>query len=216
MKLTRFALPLAASLAAVALASCSSPAAAPSAGTSGSPSASTSVDVVASTNVWGDITAKVGGDKVDVTSIIDDPDKDPHEYEASAQNQLALSKAKVVIENGGGYDDFVDTMLASAKNDSAKVLNAVTISGKKAAAGDELNEHVWYDFPTIEGDRPDPDHVCGHRSGQCRHLRQQRQAAQGFDRRLVKKEADLKKDPTTGSPFRSLSRCRCTCSRRSV
>ncbi len=151
MKLIRFALPLAASLAAVSLASCSSPAATTSPSASSSPSASTgTIDVVASTNVWGDIAAKVGGDKVNVTSIIDDPDKDPHEYEASVQNQLALSKAKVVIENGGGYDDFVDTMLASAKNDSAKVLNAVTISGKKAAAGDELNEHVWYDFPTVE------------------------------------------------------------------
>ncbi|MFT3862301.1 metal ABC transporter solute-binding protein, Zn/Mn family [Micropruina sp.] len=153
MKLTRFALPLAASLAAFALASCSSPAGTTSPTASGSPSASTSaapIEVVASTNVWGDIAAKVGGDKVSVTSIIDDPDKDPHEYEASAQNQLALSKAKVVIENGGGYDDFVDTMLASAKNTSATVLNAVTISGKKAAAGDELNEHVWYDFPTVQ------------------------------------------------------------------
>lgn len=153
MKLIRFALPLAASLAAVSLVSCSSPAATTSPSASGSPTASAStaaIDVVASTNVWGDIAAKVGGDKVNVTSIIDDPDKDPHEYEASAQNQLALSKAKVVIENGGGYDDFVDTMLASAKNTSATVLNAVTISGKKAAAGDELNEHVWYDFPTVE------------------------------------------------------------------
>ncbi|MFT4218830.1 MAG: zinc ABC transporter substrate-binding protein [Micropruina sp.] len=151
MKLTRFALPLAAAVAGLALASCSSPTATTSPSSSGSPSASTApIDVVASTNVWGDIAAKVGGDKVNVTSIIDDPDKDPHEYEASAQNQLALSKAKVVIENGGGYDDFVDTMLASAKNTSATVLNAVTISGKKAAAGEELNEHVWYDFPTVE------------------------------------------------------------------
>ncbi|CAG7844998.1 hypothetical protein USB125703_01253 [Pseudoclavibacter triregionum] len=77
-----------------------------------------------------------------MTSIIDDPNKDPHEYEASAQNQLALSNAQVVIENGGGYDDFVDTMLDSAGNDSATVLDAVDISGKTAEDGEELNEHV--------------------------------------------------------------------------
>ena len=47
-----------------------------------------------------------------VTAVIDSPDKDPHEYEADAQTQLALSKARLVIENGGGYDDFVDTMAA--------------------------------------------------------------------------------------------------------
>ena len=55
-----------------------------------------------------------------------------------------------MIENGGGYDDFMDTMLKSAKNPSAAVLNAVDLSGKIAPAGGELNEHVWYDFPTVD------------------------------------------------------------------
>ncbi|GAA2485713.1 zinc ABC transporter substrate-binding protein [Actinocorallia cavernae] len=105
------------------------------------------IAVVASTNVYGDIAGRIGGDKVTVTSIISDPDQDPHSYEANTQNQLALSKAKVVIENGGGYDDFIDRMLKSG-NSSAEVINAVKISGKTAPKGGELNEHVWYDFPT--------------------------------------------------------------------
>ena len=107
------------------------------------------VAVVASTNVYGDIARRIGGDRVDVTSVISDPDQDPHSYEADPQNQLALSKAKVVIENGGGYDDFVDHMLKSGHNDSAQVINAVDVSGKTAPQGGELNEHVWYDFPTV-------------------------------------------------------------------
>ena len=107
------------------------------------------VAVVASTNVYGDIARRIGGDRVDVTSVISDPDQDPHSYEADPQNQLALSKAKVVIENGGGYDDFVDHMLKSGHNDSAQVVNAVDVSGKTAPQGGELNEHVWYDFPTV-------------------------------------------------------------------
>ncbi|MEV0222862.1 zinc ABC transporter substrate-binding protein [Streptomyces sp. NPDC050704] len=110
--------------------------------------ASSVVPVVASTNVYGDIAEQIGGKKVAVTSIISDPDQDPHSYEANTRNQLALSKAKVVIENGGGYDDFVDRMLKSGGNSSAEVINAVKISGKTAPAGGELNEHVWYDFPT--------------------------------------------------------------------
>jgi zinc/manganese transport system substrate-binding protein len=93
---------------------------------------------------------QIAGDKVKVTSIISDPDADPHSYEANSRTQLELSKADVVIENGGGYDDFVDTMLKTAKNNDAKVLNVVDISGKKAPAGGDLNEHVWYDFPTVE------------------------------------------------------------------
>ncbi len=113
-----------------------------------SPAASSVIPVVASTNVYGDLVERIGGGKVQVTSIISDPDQDPHSYEANTQNQLALSKAKVVIENGGGYDDFVDRMLKSGDS-SAEVINAVKVSGKTAPAGGELNEHVWYDFPTV-------------------------------------------------------------------
>jgi zinc/manganese transport system substrate-binding protein len=107
------------------------------------------ISVVASTNVWGDVVKQIGGDRVDVVSIISDPSADPHSYEANAQTQLALSKADLVVENGGGYDDFVDTMLGSVQS-AAPVINAVDVSGKQAAAGAELNEHVWYDFPTVD------------------------------------------------------------------
>ncbi|CAM5608535.1 metal ABC transporter solute-binding protein, Zn/Mn family [Streptomyces aurantiogriseus] len=117
-------------------------------GASQSPVSSSAIPVVASTNVYGDIVEQIGGGNVKVTSIISDPDQDPHSYEANTQNQLALSKAKVVIENGGGYDDFIDRMLKSS-NSSAEVINAVEVSGKTAPAGGELNEHVWYDFPTV-------------------------------------------------------------------
>jgi zinc/manganese transport system substrate-binding protein len=119
-------------------------------GASGASSASTSLSVVASTNVYGDVVKQIAGDKAAVTSIISDPDADPHSYEANSRTQLELSKADVVIENGSGYDDFVDTMLKTANNTKATVLNVVDISGKKAPSGGQLNEHVWYDFPTVE------------------------------------------------------------------
>ena len=112
--------------------------------------ADTSLSVVASTNVYGDLVRQIAGGRVAVTSIISDPDADPHSYEANSRTQLQLSKADVVIENGVGYDDFVDTMLKAANNSKVTVLNVVGISGKKAPSGGELNEHVWYDFPTVE------------------------------------------------------------------
>lgn len=144
----RLALPVAALLT---LAACSSGSSDPQAsdGTSGTSGADGVVKIVASTNVYGDIAATIGGDAVDVTSVISDPSADPHSYEANAQTQLALSKADIVIENGGGYDDFVDTMLDATSNTDVTVLNAVDLSGKQAADGAELNEHVWYDFPTV-------------------------------------------------------------------
>jgi zinc/manganese transport system substrate-binding protein len=106
------------------------------------------VRVVASTDVYGDIAGQIGGDRVRVTSIIDDPNQDPHSYEASPQNQVALSKARVIIENGGGYDDFMDVMRRTAARSDAIVLNAVDISGRTGADG-MRNEHVWYDFPSM-------------------------------------------------------------------
>ncbi|GAB3400158.1 zinc ABC transporter substrate-binding protein [Schumannella luteola] len=135
-------------VAALGLAGCASDSSA-NAGSGGSADSGT-VTVIASTNVYGSIAEAIGGDAVKVTSIIDDPDKDPHEYEADARTQLELSKADIVIENGGGYDDFVDTMLKSAKNTDATVLDAADISGYDQEPSDgEFNEHVWYDYPTV-------------------------------------------------------------------
>ena len=123
---------------------------------SGSPASSSAasgagpVNVVASTNVYGDIVKTIGGPAVSVTSIIDSPEKDPHEYEADARTQLALSKAQLVVENGGGYDDFVDTMLKSDRT-RPTVINVADVSGlNQHPSGGEFNEHLWYDFPAME------------------------------------------------------------------
>ena len=60
------------------------------------------------------IAAAIGGEQRHVTSIIDSAAQDPHSYEASAQDQLAISKADVIVENGGGYDPFIDTLIDAA------------------------------------------------------------------------------------------------------
>ena len=105
------------------------------------------VQVVASTDVYGDLAATVGGDRVQVTSIIDDPSADPHSYEASVRTQLAVSEADLVLANGGGYDDFMDT-LRSAVDSSAVVLTAVDVAGLDPES-EGFNEHVWYDLPAM-------------------------------------------------------------------
>jgi len=107
------------------------------------------ITVVASTNVYGNIAEVVGGDAVQVTSIVSNPGQDPHSYEGNPQVTLQLSKAALVIENGGGYDDFVDTMLEAGQGNPV-VLNAVEVSGLQAAEGEELNEHVWYHLPSAQ------------------------------------------------------------------
>jgi zinc/manganese transport system substrate-binding protein len=104
--------------------------------------------VIASTDVYGELVTAVAGDTVAVRSIIDDPSKDPHEYEASARDQLTLSHADLVVRNGGGYDDFIDTMLEASDNTDVPVIDAVELSGYDSSAPD-FNEHVWYDYPTV-------------------------------------------------------------------
>jgi zinc/manganese transport system substrate-binding protein len=107
------------------------------------------VRVVASTNVYGDIATSIGGSDVRVTSILSDPAQDPHSFEANPRTALAVAKADLLIENGGGYDDYMERLQASGKGD-ADVLDVVDLSGKKAPEGGELNEHMWYDLPTVK------------------------------------------------------------------
>src|SRR3954452_884806 len=121
------------------------------AGCASSGAAGGAVSVVASTNVWAAVASEVvgnlGGGAVTVKAIITDPAADPHSYEVSARDELAIKRADVIVENGGGYDDFVGRM-RSASGAKGTVLDAVQVSGKHDVDG-ELNEHVWYDFPTV-------------------------------------------------------------------
>ena len=119
------------------LAGCAAPAPTPDDGV---------IHIVASTNVYGDIAAAIGGDQVEVVSIIDDPAQDPHSVEGSARTQLALSRADIVIENGGGYDDWMDTMLGGLDSQPT-VINVTALSGYDTSGA--FNEHLWYDFPTM-------------------------------------------------------------------
>ena len=107
------------------------------------------IRVVASTDVWGDVVQQVGGSAVRVDSLISDPGRDPHEYQADARDQLAVSRAQLVVVNGGGYDGFLSQLLTNAP-DRAAVVNASNASGldQHPSAG-EFNEHVWYDFGAV-------------------------------------------------------------------
>jgi len=130
------------------------------------------VQVVASTNVYGSLAAEIGGDRVTVTSLIDSVSKDPHSYEATARDRLAVQGAELVIENGGGYDSFMEQLRDGS---DAKVITAAESAhdfpGAADKHGDEhaddhehadehahdhehahiegFNEHVWFDPHTI-------------------------------------------------------------------
>ena len=149
-----------ASVAALALAGCSTPAA-------GEGGDDGTIQVVASTNVYGDIAATIGGDRVTVESIITSASQDPHSYEATARDRLKVQKADLVIENGGGYDAFVDTLLQDA--DDPRVVTAVEFSHD--FPGNEGHDEADHDHADDESatDEPEADHDHDHAEGEDGH-----------------------------------------------
>lgn len=132
------------------------------------------VQVVASTNVYGQIAEQIGGEHVEVTSIVTSGAQDPHSYEASAQDQLHVTRAALIIENGGGYDAFVDSLIESTGSD-AEVVTAVEFShdwpendghAEEAAdhaedAADTDDDHAENEADHDEADHDDHDHDHG-------------------------------------------------------
>lgn len=113
----------------------------PASTASGSPSSSnTKIAVVSSINAWGSIAAQLGGDHVQATSIITNPDTDPHDYEPSAADGRSVADAKVVIENGIGYDAWADKLAAANPNPQRTLVNVGSVVG--VAEGG--NPHQWY------------------------------------------------------------------------
>ena len=104
-------------------------------GSSGGP-----VQVVAAENFWGSIAAQVGGSHLHVTSILADPNADPHSYEPTAADGRTVADAQYVIINGAGYDPWADKLLQANPVSGRKELNVGDFNGKHE--GD--NPHMWY------------------------------------------------------------------------
>lgn len=132
----RSALPVALAAVAVIAAGCAS-------GTDAA--ADGKIPVVASTNVWGSVVQAVGGADVSVQSLINDPSGDPHSYNDKPSDATLLTKAKLVVYNGGGYDDFF-TKLVQAAGADAKQIDAFKLAGHPEGQ----NEHVWYEFAAVK------------------------------------------------------------------
>lgn len=95
------------------------------------------IEVVASVNQWGTVAKTLGGDNVNVTSIINSTNVDAHDYEPTTSDIAKLQKAQVIIVNGAGYDAWAVKAAQSAK---ATVVNAAEVGGVK----DGGNPHIWF------------------------------------------------------------------------
>ena len=141
--LSRFARPAGAVglvLAVLALTSACSTTAGTTANAGGGSGDGRVVQVVAAENFWGSIAAQLGGSHARVTSIISNPDTDPHSYEPTTSDARTLTTAQLAIVNGIGYDGWADKLLATNADSGRTELNVGDLVG--IAPGG--NPHRWY------------------------------------------------------------------------
>lgn len=110
------------------------------AGSSRNQNQSATLHIVAGENMWGSLVSQLGGSHVSVTSIISDPNADPHDYESTTASARAFAQADYVILNGAGYDQWGQKLLDANPNSQRKTLTIASLLGK--TNGD--NPHFWY------------------------------------------------------------------------
>jgi zinc/manganese transport system substrate-binding protein len=103
------------------------------------------IAVVAAENFYGDIARQIGGDRVEVVSIMNNPDQDPHLFETTPGIVRQIADARIVIYNGADYDPWMDKLLKAAPRPGRLTINVAAITARKT--GD--NPHLWYDLATI-------------------------------------------------------------------
>ncbi len=106
------------------------------------------IAIVAAENVYADVAGQIAGAGAAVTSILSNPDEDPHLFEASPSVARAIAGAGIVIANGLGYDDWMGKLLAARGAAQPKSLVVADLLGRKAGA----NPHLWYapaTMPTV-------------------------------------------------------------------
>jgi len=145
-----------------------------------------SVGILAAENFYGDVARQIGGPHVAVTTVLNNPDEDPHLFEASPSVARAVSGAQIVIYNGIDYDPWVDKLLSAAPNTARITIDVGQAVGKEP--GD--NPHIWYDPHTmlalaaqlsLDLTRVDP----ANRADYARRLQAFRQSLQPIETRIA-------------------------------
>ncbi len=106
----------------------------------------TRIQAVGVENEYADVIRQIGGDDVAVTAIETDPNTDPHTFEASPSIARAVASASLVVENGLGYDAWIDKILAAAPSPTRKVVDVQHLLGLPDTTP---NPHLWYDPATM-------------------------------------------------------------------
>jgi zinc/manganese transport system substrate-binding protein len=104
------------------------------------------LQVAAAENFWGSIAAQLGGSKVAVSSIVADPDVDPHSYEPTASDGVTIARSQMAIVNGIGYDTWASKLLAANASSTRLQLDIGKLLGLKQGE----NPHQWYSPSSVQ------------------------------------------------------------------
>jgi zinc/manganese transport system substrate-binding protein len=126
-----------ATLAALAAAGCTSSSASTQAGV---------ISAVGAENEYANVLSQIGGKYVHVSSILDNPNTDPHTFEASASVAQEISGAQLIVQNGVGYDSFMNRIESASANPARKVITVQHVLGLPSSTP---NPHLWYDPATM-------------------------------------------------------------------
>jgi zinc/manganese transport system substrate-binding protein len=128
-------------LLAVAAAGCSS-----SGSSGGSTSSASVINAIGVENEYANVLGQIGGRYVHVSSILNNPNTDPHTFEASPSVAREVSSAELVVENGVGYDSWMSKILSASPNSKRKVITVQNVLGLPDSTP---NPHLWYDPKTM-------------------------------------------------------------------
>jgi zinc/manganese transport system substrate-binding protein len=98
------------------------------------------LQIVAAENFWGSLIQQLVGTQAQVFTMVTDPNADPHEFESTTKDAIAVANANYVIVNGAGYDDWALKLISANSNPNQKVLNVANLVGAKVGS----NPHFWY------------------------------------------------------------------------
>jgi zinc/manganese transport system substrate-binding protein len=140
------ALPLAAALLASACSSSSSSSSAAGGSSTAAAASTAKIVAIGAENEYADVIGQIGGKYVSVSAIMSNPNTDPHTFEASPAVAREVSAAQLVVQNGVGYDTFMNTIESAAPSSGRKVIDVQTLLGLPDSTP---NPHLWYDPKTM-------------------------------------------------------------------
>jgi zinc/manganese transport system substrate-binding protein len=104
------------------------------------------IDAVGAENEYANVLSQIGGKYVHVSSILNNPNTDPHTFESSPSVAQEVGAATLIIQNGVGYDTFMNTIESAAPNSSRKVIDVQELLGLSDSTP---NPHLWYSPRTM-------------------------------------------------------------------